>query len=37
MKDLVKRIKELKRKGLTNQEIYELLVLEQMRESEVKE
>lgn len=36
MKDLAKRIKELKRKGLNNQEIYEMIVLEQMRESEVK-
>ena len=36
MKDLVTRIEELKRRGLNNQEIYEMLVLELMRESEVK-
>lgn len=37
MKDLATRIKELKRKGLSNQQIYEMLVLEHMRDSEVKE
>ena len=37
MKDLVTRIDELKRKGLSNQEIYEMLVLEHMRESGVKD